>query len=175
MQRPLGPRNHSTIHQKAPPFSITIIDHLCSVLVVIVSMTSECICMKAFSVPLCFWRMHNTTLIPISICINPVSPELTGPSGRQYLMEGSPRVDFSYKETLGLPPPHSFTWLLNGLSFHGNSRIQLLNNNSTLSVRFVSRADSGNYTLTVASGSGNASLELDLVVTCTYYMELFSA
>lgn len=83
-------------------------------------------------------------------------------------MEGSPRVDFSYKEMLGLPPPHSFTWHLNGLGFHGNSRIQLLSNNSTLSVSFASRVDSGNYTLTVVSGSGSASLVLDLLVTCMY-------
>ena len=96
-----------------------------------------------------------------------VPPELTGPSGQQYVLEGSPLVIFNYSEVLGLPPPDAFIWELNGRIFSGNSRISLLGDNRTFSVRFASRVDSGNYTLTVVSGSGSASLNLELIVTCT--------
>ncbi len=97
----------------------------------------------------------------------PVPPELSGPSGRHYVMENSPvPKEFLYKEVLGLPPPHAFTWLLNRDIFPGNDRVKLQDNGRTLEVAFPLRVDSGNYTLTVVSGSGSASLQLDLILTC---------
>lgn len=92
-----------------------------------------------------------------------------GPSGLVYAMEGSPYpTNFHYKELLGLPPPHSFSWLLGGRPFHGNSRVSLLSGNKTLSVRNALRTDTGSYTIVVVSGSGEASLQLDLQITCLY-------
>ena len=83
-------------------------------------------------------------------------------------MEGStvPKY-FHYEDILGLPQPYSFTWLRDGNPFHGNDRIKLLHMNSTLVVRNSSRADSGEYTLTVVSASGQDSLNLNLIVTCS--------
>ena len=101
------------------------------------------------------------------VYVIPVPPELNGPYGRQYVSEGSPLTrNFTYRETLGLPPPHSYTWLLDGQGFHGNARVKLLDGNRTLSVTLASREDTGNYTLTVESGSGRVSRQLDLLVTC---------
>ena len=96
-----------------------------------------------------------------------VRPKLHGPSGRMYVMEGSPIPKlFQYRELLGLPPPHSYLWLLDGVAFDGNPRASLLDGNKTLSIKDASRADSGNYTLLVLSESGQASLQLDLQITC---------
>ena len=99
-----------------------------------------------------------------------VPPELQGPSGLSYVMEGSQTAKlFQYREILGLPPPHSYLWSHNGRAFAGNSRVSLQQGNKTLSVRNASRKDTGNYTLRVISESGEASLQLDLRITCTYY------
>ena len=95
-------------------------------------------------------------------------PELTGPSGYQYVIEDSPvSRKLDYQERLGLPPPHSYVWRRNNQSFHGNSRVKLEGGNLTLSVRFASRQDSGEYELTAVSRSGTTSLIVDLLVICT--------
>lgn len=96
-----------------------------------------------------------------------VPPVLEGPSGPAYVMERSPVAKlFQYQEVLGLPPPHSYLWLLNGSTFQGNPRVSLLNGNKTLSIQDALRSDTGNYTITVVSESGQASLHLDLRITC---------
>ena len=92
---------------------------------------------------------------------------LSGPSGRQYAVEGAMITkSFHYEEVLGLPAPHSYDWFLNGVPFHGNARIRLLDGNRNVSVRNALRTDSGVYMLTVVSDSGEASLQLDLQITC---------
>ena len=98
-------------------------------------------------------------------------PELDGPSGPVYVLEGSssPKL-FNYSERWGLPPPHAYLWSLNGRAFAGNPRVDLLNGNKTLSVREASRDDGGNYTITAQSLSGQASLTLDLRITCMFQL-----
>lgn len=94
-------------------------------------------------------------------------PELSGPSGTFYVMENSTTRTLQYEERFGLPPPHSFTWLLDGAPFHGNARVNLRDGNQTLSISHASRTDTGSYQLTVVSGSGRRSLQLDLRITCS--------
>lgn len=107
---------------------------------------------------LLFIYTETTVLVP---------PELEGPSGRMYVMEDSQIAkSFKYRERFGLPPPHSYRWLHNGNPFDGNIRVSLQDGNKTLSVKDASRADTGNYTITVLSESGQASLQLDLHITC---------
>lgn len=101
-----------------------------------------------------------------------VPPELRGPSGTVYVMEGSPLTkNLTYKEVNGLPPPYSFTWLFSGSPFHGNGRVMLLDDNQTVSITRALRTDSGMYQLVVASGSGQATLQLDLHVTCSCHYQ----
>lgn len=119
---------------------------------------------------------HSALYKVVSLCpiLYSVPPELSGPSGRVYVMEGSSVTkNFHYEELVGLPPANSFTWQLNGRPFHGNTRINLQDGNRTLSVRLASRTDAGVYMLTVNSGSGGDSLQLDLEITCSLQCELY--
>lgn len=101
------------------------------------------------------------------VLIYTVPPKLKGTNGTVYVMEGSSSIKtLHYEEVYNLPPPHSFTWKRNNIPFHGNAHVQLLNGNRTLSISRASRADEGNYKLTVVSESGEDCLDVDLYVTC---------
>ncbi len=102
-------------------------------------------------------------------------PKLRGPSGRFFLQENVPGTKyFNYEDLSGFPAAHTITWLLDGEPFHGNNRVQLLNMNSTLQVKNPTRVDSGIYTLTVISVAGQATISLNLQVTCKSLLHAWS-
>lgn len=93
-------------------------------------------------------------------------PNITGPSGKHYVTEGSPSTEFQYSVLMGNPFSYYIMWELNGSIFNGNARISLVNDDKTLVLQYPLQVDSGIYTVTAGNGVGSTSLNLELTIVC---------
>ena len=98
-----------------------------------------------------------------------VLPKIEGRSGLVTVLENHTIPTILTYKTFGVPQPHTYQWLRDGVQFSGNKRIRVKGNNtSTLEIREASRDDSASYTLVAISAVGQGTLTVELQIACEF-------